>query len=416
MRICFIADSSSLHAQRIVSFSVRKGDDILVLSTSMYRSDIPGTKTIHLLDNNRPIFSSAYEDRRLDTGLKAHLKSLVPIWLKLLLIQIIRVSRLLPRYRFCTEEIRHFDPDVIYCFRSFPEGVLASYCHIRPLLLRTAGPDISKLPKYPVFRQLIRRALQSADLVVTESIWERDLLRKLCGSTVNAEVEILGVDTSLFQAAWSRETLRDKYDLPRDAFVVVSNRALEGHYNGWSLVEAVKLVLDQCPNLVLFYASPTKMGLRSRARAEVLAAQCPRIRFLDRRLPHHEVPSILGCADVYVSLASYDGIPNSVLEAMACGIVPIVAELPQLHEWIEHGRNGYFVPQRDIRGVASVLRTLYENRDMLPRMASRCVETIHESGSHELYMERTRDLLRRLSRPAKFSYHYPSNCIVPSNH
>src|SRR5215813_11500235 len=256
MRICFIADSSSVHTQRIVSHSVRKGDEILLLSTSPYESAILGTNTIHLLDDSKPAFTTAYEDRKQQTGFKARIKSFVPVSAKLLLIWINRAVCLLSKRRFCAEEIRRFDPDVIYCFRSFPEGVLASYCHLRPLLLRTAGPDISKFPKYPVISRFIRKALQTADVIITESNWEKELLRRLCGPMLTAEVTIIGVDTVLFKPPTSRDRLRENYDLPRDAFVVVTNRSLEGHYNGWLIVEAVEFLLEQCPNLVLFYASP----------------------------------------------------------------------------------------------------------------------------------------------------------------
>src|SRR5262245_49708316 len=159
MRVCFIADSSSIHTQRIVSHSVQKGDEILVLSSALYLADLPGTRTIHLLDKGDAVFTTAYEQRKPQTDLKARVKSVIPVSAKLLLIEIRRAFWLLSKRKFCAEELRRFDPDIIFAFRSFPEGVLAAYCHVRPLILRTAGPDVSKLPKYPVFKQLIRQAV-----------------------------------------------------------------------------------------------------------------------------------------------------------------------------------------------------------------------------------------------------------------
>jgi glycosyltransferase involved in cell wall biosynthesis len=382
----------------------------LVISSASSRTDIAGAKTIHLLSGN--FVSSSDDAQQQKIGVKAHLKSVIPVSLKMLVIEIVRAVRLLSKRRFCAEQIDCFDPNVVYCFRTFAEGVLASFCHSHPLLLRTAGPDISKLPKFPVFRQLVRRALKTADVVVTESIWERELVQKLCRFRVSPEVEILGVDTHLFQPPVSQGVLRQRYDVSKDAFVIVSNRSLEGHYNGWLLVEAVESVAELCPNLFLLYASPTKMGLRTKARAEAITARCSHIRFLDRRVPHAEVPDILGCADVFVSLSSYDGIPNSVLEAMACGIVPIVAELPQLHEWIEHGKTGYFVQQRDVNGLASLIRDLYNNRERLPTIASRCVEQIRKRGSYDDCMERTRELLLKLAKPTDFKKDAPA--VSPS--
>ena len=115
-------------------------------------------------------------------------------------------------------------------------------------------------------------------------------------------------------------------------------------------------------------------------------------------MPHCQVPEVLSCGDVYISFSSYDGIPNSVLEAMACGLVPVVAELPQLHEWIEHGVTGYIVPQHDIKRLSSVVGQLYENSQILTDMSVRCVSKIQEQGRYEICMKRTRNLLEHISQ------------------
>lgn len=44
----------------------------------------------------------------------------------------------------------------------------------------------------------------------------------------------------------------------------------------------------------------------------------------------------------YVSLPESDASSVSLLEAMAWGCIPLVADLPAMHEWIEHGINGAF--------------------------------------------------------------------------
>src|SRR5690606_6967952 len=106
------------------------------------------------------------------------------------------------------------------------------------------------------------------------------------------------------------------------------------------------------------------------------------------------------CGDIYVSFASFDGIPNSLLEAMACGLVPIVGDLPQLHEWVEHGVTGYLVPQADIKGLAAKIGELYRNREVLSDMSVRCIRRVHENGSYEECSKRTRNTLKRLVEEA----------------
>ena len=96
------------------------------------------------------------------------------------------------------------------------------------------------------------------------------------------------------------------------------------------------------------------------------------------------IPEILCCGDAYISFSAFDGVPNSFLEAMACGLVPIVGELPQLHEWIEDGITGYFVRQYDTEELASVVRYLYKHRHEISEMSARCVSKIRSGGSYDV--------------------------------
>jgi glycosyltransferase involved in cell wall biosynthesis len=244
---------------------------------------------------------------------------------------------------------------------------------------------------------MIRNALETADVLVTESLWESKAIQDLCDHRVSPKVSVIGVDTERFRPAISRDKLRDRYGLPRNAFVVITNRYLDGRYNGWLVLKSIESILKQCDSLVLLYASPIKMDLQTRAKTELIVRHLPRIRFLDGPRPYSEVPDILGCGDAYISFSSVDGIPNSLLEAMACGLVPIVADLPQFHEWIEDRKHGYFVRQYDTEHLASIVSHLYKHRQELPEMSLRCVSKIREQGSYELCMEHTRDLLKALS-------------------
>ena len=398
MKICFIADSSSIHAQRIVSYYVAKGDDILVLSTARRISDISGTRTEHLLFQNSREVANPLRKRTQTHPWIARLKSLVPLWLIVEFKRITRALRLLRQWKFCVEEIRCFNADVIYCFRCFPEGILALRCGVSPWLLRTAGPDISKLPRYPIYRTLIRKALQSADVVVTESLWERRLLQHLCGSGTDPKVNIIGVDTDIFRPSPCRDRLREKYGISPNSFVIVSNRYLVGHYNGWLVVQAVQSLMERCPHLTLLYVNPGKMALRTKTKAAGIAQRFPQIKFIEGPVSQSEMADILGCGDAYVTFSSADGIPNSLLEAMACGVVPIVADLPQVREWIEHCKNGYLVLPGDTAGLASTIYDLCANRQVLSEMSQRCVAKIRGAASYEECSKRTRTLLYELAR------------------
>ncbi len=54
---------------------------------------------------------------------------------------------------------------------------------------------------------------------------------------------------------------------------------------------------------------------------------------------------------VVVSPTTHDGTPNTLLEAMACGCLPVVGDLESLREWITPGVNGLLVDLRHPAGA-----------------------------------------------------------------
>ena len=66
--------------------------------------------------------------------------------------------------------------------------------------------------------------------------------------------------------------------------------------------------------------------------------------------------SLFRRAEVSVSITDQDGTPNSLLEAMAAGAVPVCSDLPSIREWIEHGSNGFLAAFDDPQAVANALR------------------------------------------------------------
>ena len=62
------------------------------------------------------------------------------------------------------------------------------------------------------------------------------------------------------------------------------------------------------------------------------------------------------CA-VFVSSSRWEGLPNAVLEAMACGATLVATDCPGAteEESIEHGKNGWLVPTEDVLALADAI-------------------------------------------------------------
>jgi glycosyltransferase involved in cell wall biosynthesis len=67
------------------------------------------------------------------------------------------------------------------------------------------------------------------------------------------------------------------------------------------------------------------------------------------------------CADVFALLSRWEGLPNALLEAMACGAVPLVTDVSGMQDVVQHCTSGLMVPPGDVEATANALRYLSTN-------------------------------------------------------
>jgi glycosyltransferase involved in cell wall biosynthesis len=77
--------------------------------------------------------------------------------------------------------------------------------------------------------------------------------------------------------------------------------------------------------------------------------------FLARILPHDEIPRWLAAADVAVLPSRTEGMPNAVLEALACGRPVVATAVGGTRELIQNPALGILVPPGDADALAQAL-------------------------------------------------------------
>ena len=240
------------------------------------------------------------------------------------------ISRL-RRNRLC-EALAKGRFDVVNCQMVMLDALSAIDCSPVPVVLSFHGSDLYRRAEMPEsFAERLPAAIAKAAVVHAVSQHMADELISLGAPTGRVETFQYGIDPAAFPAAGERDSNR-----------IVSVRALKPLYRVHLLIEAMPAVLAVKPQAVLEIYDQGSELQKLRDLASSLNVDS-NVRFLGRQ-PLEVIAEAVGSAAVWASMAQSDGTPLSLLEAMAAGAYPVLADIPTLHEWIEPGRGTFVEP------------------------------------------------------------------------
>ncbi|WP_437192336.1 glycosyltransferase [Planctomicrobium sp. SH527] len=107
-----------------------------------------------------------------------------------------------------------------------------------------------------------------------------------------------------------------------------------------------------------------------------------------------DAASLLHFADVFWLNSDFEGMSNSLMEAMSCGVPVVVSDIPPNRELVRHDQDGWLVEPGDCAGFAQFALRMFRTPGLAEKVGASAAERMKETFSVQAMIDRFADLLR----------------------
>jgi glycosyltransferase involved in cell wall biosynthesis len=225
-------------------------------------------------------------------------------------------------------------------------------------------------PDYPRRKRMLvnRLLLERCDRVVAVGEAVREALARNEGIAARRiEVVYNGIDLAPFRHPVDREAVRRELGVGPGEVLILQVARLDYLKDHPTAVRAAGLLARRHPQarLVLVGEGPEQANIEALIAAEDLGAV---VRLAGLR---RDVPRLLGAADVFLLTSISEGIPLTVIEAMAAGLPVVATDVGGMREVVQEAETGLLAPAGDPAALAALLGRVLDDQD-LARQLGRC--------------------------------------------
>ena len=231
----------------------------------------------------------------------------------------------------------------------------SSECQGCAFLSNKEGKDLST----KVFRRKMKMFKGSHIVFVACSRWLQELARQ---SSLLAGQEVISIpntiNSNLFvPSSQSEARLRCNLPAAKKLLLFGSQKATDKRKGISFLLDACQILKGKEPEL------SKKMGVVIVGKnAGKMSNLFPfPVYAIDYVEDERRMVSIYNAVDVFVTPSLEDNLPNTIIEAMSCGIPCVAFKIGGIPEMIEHKKNGYLAEPRNANDLAEGIKFVLEN-------------------------------------------------------
>ena len=320
------------------------------------------------------------------------------------------------------EEHKREPFDVLHAYFLAQAGFVAAYAgkYLNiPSVVSIRGNDIERAPFDPSKFSHVMYALQNASAVTTNAT----VLAKKAKAFIDREIHLIpnGVDTNHFKPLQRNETLiktlvsaqnvtprktrgleqrcKDSSPPPKAMSTITSVIGFVGELRekkGIKTLLSAYAQVNKTKPTTLLVVGTIRQGEDNQVFEEFLATNSDLQIIVTGYVSSRELPTYYSLMDVFIHPPLRDGMPNAVLEAMACGKAVVATGVGGVLDAIKDGEDGSIVPVNDAEALSSAILELLENDPLRKRLGESARQKIVESFTLEMELNSNLDVYRNL--------------------
>jgi glycosyltransferase involved in cell wall biosynthesis len=357
MKICYLADSESIHTKRWCAHFHALGHEVHLIS--LKPSPIENIHFHHV--DAGDISVGGGNKRVLFLGKK--------------------VRKL----------VKKINPDILHAHYATSYGWLGARSGFHPFVVTALGTDVLLSPANSrLYRIMLRYVFRKADSITLMADHMKEIVSRYdLGDLNKFSVVPFGIDTSIFNS--------DNRKLSSDSFIITSTRNFEDVYNIPHLLKSVSKVKEKIPGLKLKLIGD---GSR-RKNVEQLVNELGLAGITEffGRIPQLRIAEVLNQSHLFITVSLSDGNNISLNEAMSCGAYCIATDIPANTQWINDQVNGRLVKINDVDGLSNaILETQKNYSTIIDEVNLKNRKIIEEKADWKVNMKKVETLYQELCK------------------
>ena len=295
--------------------------------------------------------------------------------------------------------IDDFNPNIIHAHWATPSGFVGVYLKkfIKvPIVCNLMGCDINTWPSYDMYSDfLTRKVINKSDRIISVSKSLKRKAETLGKPKCPINVVYMGIDTKdVCYDMRYREIIRKQYNISEQEKIIMFIGNIITSKGIWELLKVFRKIDKENINVKLFLIGSGKELNRAKHFCKINRIN-HRVEFIGRVM-HKEIGKWLSACDIFVLPSYTEGLPNAVVEAMACRRPVIATQVGGIPEIIVNNKNGILVPLKDVQELYSKIMLLCKNNKMAEELGNAGYNTVIEKINWDKRAEQITNIYKKI--------------------